>query len=163
MQFDVVPATKADAAELTEIAHAAKRHWGYPPEWMEAWRAELTIEPAFLEENVALVARAERALGFAALSERDGQIWLQHIWVRPEAMGQGVGRALFTRAMREAAQRGFGDLEIEADPNALPFYEHMGAKRVGTAPGNVCGTARDLPLLRVTLARKIISAAERSR
>lgn len=46
MSIALRPATPADAAVLTEIAHAAKRHWGYPERWVQLWRAALTITPA---------------------------------------------------------------------------------------------------------------------
>ena len=31
-------AVPADAARLTEIAFAAKRHWAYPESWVARWR-----------------------------------------------------------------------------------------------------------------------------
>ena len=42
------------------------------------------------------------------------------------------------------------ELRIEADPEAVPFYQRMGAKITGSAPsGSIPG--RRLPLLRYTL------------
>ena len=31
-----------EAGVLTEIAHAAKRHWSYPESWIEYWREDVT-------------------------------------------------------------------------------------------------------------------------
>jgi hypothetical protein len=36
--MQIVRAKPEDAETLTEIAHAAKRHWDYPERWIEAWR-----------------------------------------------------------------------------------------------------------------------------
>jgi hypothetical protein len=36
--MQIVRAKPEDAAALTQIAHAAKRHWDYPERWIEAWR-----------------------------------------------------------------------------------------------------------------------------
>ena len=36
-------ANEADAPALTALVLRAKAHWGYPQEWMDAWRAELTV------------------------------------------------------------------------------------------------------------------------
>jgi hypothetical protein len=38
----IVRAKPEDAANLTGIAFAAKRHWGYPENWIESWRDLLT-------------------------------------------------------------------------------------------------------------------------
>ena len=36
-------AVSGDAAGLTAVAHAAKRHWGYPESWIALWERELTV------------------------------------------------------------------------------------------------------------------------
>jgi hypothetical protein len=38
----------SEAAALTEIAFAAKRHWGYPEHWIAHWRSILTVTPEFV-------------------------------------------------------------------------------------------------------------------
>lgn len=38
-------ALPAEASILTDIAFAAKRHWGYPEAWIAQWRSALTITP----------------------------------------------------------------------------------------------------------------------
>ncbi|MEY2504354.1 MAG: hypothetical protein QOG27_634, partial [Verrucomicrobiota bacterium] len=53
----IVRAKPEDAEILTEIAQAAKRHWGYPESWMVAWRDVLTMRRDFIAANVAYVAR----------------------------------------------------------------------------------------------------------
>jgi hypothetical protein len=56
-------ANAQDAEKLTEIAFAAKRHWGYPEEWMESWRDALTIKPEFItkhETHIALMGERNR-------------------------------------------------------------------------------------------------------
>ena len=42
MELHVRRAMPDEAEALTEIAHAAKRHWGYPENWIERWKANLT-------------------------------------------------------------------------------------------------------------------------
>ena len=144
----IVRATSEDAETVTRIAHAAKRHWGYPETWIAAWRDILTIRPEFITTNVAYIA-VENAgpVGFYVLtSEADGP-HLDHLWILPVAMGRGIGRALFEHAAAQAHKSGFDSLKIEADPNAAAFYERMGAVRVGTRVSEVEGERRELPLL----------------
>ncbi len=60
-----------DAATLTEIAFAAKRHWGYPMSWIESWRDVLTVRPEFIAGHETYAAIDEgRAIGFYALGRK---------------------------------------------------------------------------------------------
>ena len=55
---------------LTAIAWAAKANWGYPADWMEQWRVELTITPEFIAENATFLADLDgQIVGFHALVE----------------------------------------------------------------------------------------------
>jgi GNAT superfamily N-acetyltransferase len=148
----IVPATSADAVCLTEIAFAAKRHWGYPERWIQAWRDILTMRPEFIGANVAYSAIEDgRAVGFYLLTKENDGMHLDHLWILPRAMGRGIGRALFEHAAAEARTLGFDLIRIEADPNAEGFYKRMGATRVGTSVSQVEGERRELPLLEFRL------------
>ena len=72
------------------------------------------------------------------------------LFVEPAVMGHGVGRALWTHALRRARVLRWPELLVEADPHALGFYEAMGATVVGERPSTVV-PGRVLPLLRVTV------------
>jgi GNAT superfamily N-acetyltransferase len=149
---EIVRATAEDAATLTLIAHAAKRHWGYPETWIAAWRETLTMGPEFITANVAYVAVEDgRAIGFYVLTNEPDGPHLDHLWILPSSMGRGIGRALFEHAAAEANRLGFHSMKIEADPNAEAFYKRMGAVRVGTATSETCGERRELPLLELLL------------
>jgi GNAT superfamily N-acetyltransferase len=130
------------------MAFAAKGSWGYPGPWMESWRAALTISPEFITTHETWVAVTEgRAIGFHALVAREGSLWLEHLWIEPARMGQGVGCALFQHAVERARALGFAALEIESDPNATGFYLRMGARQIGVVTATVEGQTRELPRL----------------
>ena len=151
--MQIVRAKPEDAVVLTEIAHAAKRHWGYPERWIESWRNILTMCPEFIAENVTYSAIEEgRPVGFYLLTTENDGIHLDHLWIAPHAMGRGIGRALFEHAIEETRRLGHRTLKIEADPNAEGFYVRMGARRVGEAVTNIEGQRRELPLLLYDLA-----------
>jgi GNAT superfamily N-acetyltransferase len=144
----IVRARPEDAEILTEIAHAAKRHWGYPESWIEAWRDILTMQPKFIAGNIASCAVEEdRIVGFYVLTTEPNGIHLDHLWIVPSAMGRGIGRALFEDAAAKAQTVGFDLIKIEADPNAEGFYKRMGATRVGTSVSKIEGERRELPLM----------------
>ena len=146
--MDLRRAKPEDAAALTEIAVAAKRHWGYPERWIQSWKEVLTIQPEFIARNETYIAYAEvRVVGFYALVSRAGKMSMEHLWVLPNAMGQGVGRALFAHAVQRTKSLGISVIEIESDPNAEGFYERMGARRVGGNVTEMEGEQRILPVL----------------
>lgn len=146
------PARPDDAPRLTALAHAAKRHWGYPEAWIEAWRAALTVTPSDLAVlDVRCAEDGGGLAGFYALGGAPPVCILEHLWVGPEAMGRGVGRALFLDAAARATARGATLLEIDSDPHAEGFYLRMGARRVGTTVDAVLGQRRERPLLRLAL------------
>ncbi|MFJ5550896.1 GNAT family N-acetyltransferase [Streptomyces sp. NPDC093225] len=53
------------------------------------------------------------------------------LFVAPEAVRRGVGRALYRDALARARELGFGRLRIASDPHAAPFYAAMGARPAG--------------------------------
>jgi len=145
-------AKPVEAATLTEIAHAAKRHWGYPENWIEHWKDDLTITPEFISKHEVYVAfSGKEIVGCCALVVDGAVPELEHMWIRPEHIGSGVGRALFLHVKERAANLGLPALEISSDPNAEGFYQRMGARRIGDVESEVEGKPRVLPRMTVDL------------
>jgi len=58
-------------------------------------------------------------------------IYLEDLYVRPEARGRGVGRALLVYLARLAVERGCGRLEwavLDWNESAIRFYKGIGAR-----------------------------------
>ena len=116
----------ADEAHLMLLAPASRRY---------TWDAVLGgfgDDVEIIDELLALV--------FAA-----ADCELEHFWVAPTRMGEGIGRALFTHAVEHCRAIGARRLWISADPNAEGFYARMRARRVGEVPSTPAG--RRLPRL----------------
>ena len=93
-----------EATALTTIAFDAKRHWGYPEDWIKHWETDSTISADFIRENHVYVAEADGKIrGFYALCVKDDKAELEHMWVTPVCIGTGVGKELFLDAMERAA------------------------------------------------------------
>ena len=153
---DVAPiiyrALPAQAARLSQIAIAAKSYWGYPAQWIELWHNQLTISPAYVQNNEVWAAEVDSAvLGFYALRGAAPRMLLDNLWVMPVAINQGIGTALIHHAMARAAALGATVIQIESDPHAEAFYTKMGAVSVGEVGYILSGQRRALPLLEIHL------------
>ncbi len=144
------PARASDAAALTELAHASKRHWGYDEEWITLWQDDLTFTPEIIASQIVHVAEQDSGIvGVLALSHADDQAELQALWVHPDVIGRGLGGELFRRAVDLTQTFGATSLSIVSDPHAEAFYRHMGAVPIGITPSKPAG--RFLPVLAYSL------------
>lgn len=60
-------------------------------------------------------------------------LYLEDLFVLPEARGRGAGKALFAHLAREAVARGCGRMEwmvLDWNQLAIDFYERLGARRL---------------------------------
>ena len=153
---------------LTELALRSKSHWPYSEAFLAACREEMTVHPQqFSDPRRTFVVAARRdddtPIGFLQLripgSSRDdddslfahadvgaasADMELSALFVDPPAIGHGVGKLLWRRAVTLARRAGAEQLLIDSDPHAEAFYAAMGAVRVGDVPsGSVPG--RTLP------------------
>jgi len=141
-----------EAHGLSQIARAAKAYWGYPERWLEIWKPQLTFSPEYFVENEGWVAVADGIpIGFYTLQEKDGTASLENLWVSPEHIGKGIGKSLFLHCVKLSRQRGYKILQLEADPNAVGFYEKMGMHRIGEQHSEVDGQPRSLPIMQIEL------------
>jgi GNAT superfamily N-acetyltransferase len=141
------PARAEEAGALSELAFRAKAHWGYSDDFMDACRDELTYPPELVAAGGFAVADFDgRIAGFYALSKvspSTGEI--DAVFVEPERIGAGVGRALLDHALAAGITAALERIIVQADPNAAAFYEHAGAMRIGEREsGSIPG--RMLPL-----------------
>jgi len=144
----IVRAKAEDAATLTEIAFSAKRLWCYPERWIEAWRDTLTVRADFINAHETYAAVVDgRTVGFYTLRRAGDILRLEHLWVLPEAMNQGVGRTLFAHAVERGKALDYRAMEIESDPNAEGFYQRLGARRIGMRLAELEEKRRELPVL----------------
>ncbi len=129
-----------DSYVLSEIAFNAKRHWNYPEDYFRIWKDELTVTPGYLSKNRVYKAQfQDEILGFCSIYENEsdfysGEIlvqqgfWLEHVFIKPDFHGRGIGRLLVNHAKEFCRQQGISSLLIFVDPFATGFYKKLGAK-----------------------------------
>lgn len=138
-------ASTEDALILSRIAHSAKAHWGYPKEWLDLWRNDLTLSPQKLNENATFIALDENEIiGFCMIADELEYFEIDHCWVNPEHMGKGAGRKLLTHALQQAEYLG-KTFRVLSDPNAQGFYQKFGFELIKEIESKPKG--RHLPLM----------------
>lgn len=143
------PARSDEHALLTQLAFAAKGHWGYSREQLDSWVDELTFTPEYIDSHWVTVAeqpgQEPRVVGVCSLDEAGAKLEIAGMWVCPQAQGLGVGRRLLEAALGHCRERGVAVLRLLSDPHAQGFYAHLGAVLIGFERGSPTG--RLLPLM----------------
>lgn len=145
-------AAPGEASVLTALARRSKAYWGYSDSFMAACEAELTITANRITHETCLVAEEDdEIVGMAGIAECDDGWEICNMFVAPEHIGTGVGGRLCNALIEAAKGMGISELQIDADPNARPFYERMGAVYHSMTPSeSIAG--REIPHLRLTIS-----------
>ena len=135
------PARDADAAAVADVFLAARAGMSYLPALHTEAETRAWIAGVVLAECVVTVAvdgvagdgpagESGRVVGFAAL---DG-LWLEHLYVHPDAHGRGIG----SRLLASAKEAGAGELNLrtfQRNTGARRFYERAGFTVVAVDDG----------------------------
>jgi len=136
---------------LTDLGLRAKAVWGYDATFLARCRAVMAVKAENIATRPHYVAElAGSVAGFYALEPEAAGAGLDCMFVEPDLIGRGVGRALWQHAAATARTLGHAALIVVSDPNAEGFYLKMGCRRIGTRPSEV-EVSRQLPLLRFPL------------
>lgn len=148
----IILAKSTDAPTLTNITLAAKAHWGYSPEQMQAWTEELTITASYILKHPTFLLLEEKTpvAYYSCFEINKNKLQLDNLFVLPEKMGSGYGRLLLTDCIERAKQQSYKTIRLDADPHATAFYQHMGFKIVGQLASSIPG--RFLPIMEQNIA-----------
>ena len=137
MSLELRPGTVADVPVIAALIRGLAEYERLAGE--VTMTEELLIRNLFGERSYAETVIAEeegRAVGFALFFHnfstflgRPG-IYLEDLFVVPEARGRGVGKRLLSHLARLCAERGCGRLEwsvLDWNQSAIRFYESLGA------------------------------------
>jgi GNAT superfamily N-acetyltransferase len=152
IEIHIRPAELSESDRLREIFTAAKSHWGYDRDRVAELAGDLDLSAEALREKEVFVAEVsghDGLAGFATLIPRGEIAILDDLWIDPEFMGRGIGSALFHHLADRARGLGARRLEWETEPNAVGFYEAMGAVYVRDSEPTAWG--RILPIMGIDL------------
>ena len=130
--LQIIRASPVDSPTLKEIAILSKGYWGYSEQLMSKWAQSPIISPESITAACVYKAMVEgTTAGWYRLWDGAKTALLDDLWVLPDFIGQGIGRQLFQHSVNQARKNGALAMELDADPNAAPFYEHMGCYKIG--------------------------------
>lgn len=137
MPPSIRPARIEERDVLDDICFRAKAHWGYDATFMESVRDQIRVSAEAIAlghvwVGVDASGKPGAVMQIDRLSRHAADLSL--MFVAPEAMRGGFGRALFDKARALARAMGVAELLIDSDPQAAGFYAAMGCKRVGAEP-----------------------------
>ena len=136
--FTIRPATIVDVPIILQLIRDLATYERAPNE-VTATEAQL-IEVLFGEKPVAEVLLAfedEMPIGFAVFFHNFSTwlgkpgLYLEDLFVKPEARGKGYGRALLIYLAKIARDRGCGRMEwavLDWNEPAIQFYQKIGAQ-----------------------------------
>lgn len=144
-------AVPEEADELTRIALRSKAHWGYSSTLIDLWADDLRVTPDACDGISVWVIEVDGEVGgFGEIVIEGASAALDDLWIAPGHIGTGLGKLLFDHLAKMARSRGATTMRIEAEPNAVGFYQHMGAAITGEQPSAIV-PGRILPIMEFKL------------
>jgi N-acetylglutamate synthase-like GNAT family acetyltransferase len=159
--FSLSPALASDYKKLSELALCSKAYWGYDQEFLDKCQQELSYSEAQIDSlkfNFVVATHSTHTLGqreiigfYAIDFSYKPNPELEALFVLPNKIGQGVGKALIKAALIDAKKQGSTTLAIQGDPNATQFYLAAGGIQVGELESQSI-PGRFLPLFEIPLS-----------
>ena len=123
----LTPAVAADAAEVAEVVAALESSLYGSSTFSQADLAGEWSE-LDLEQDARVLRDGDRIVGYGVVRDR-GEPWRVEGYVRPDALGRGIGTLIATSLEQGAARRGARRIQnsvLEADAGARRLLESLG-------------------------------------
>ncbi len=87
------------------------------------------------DHHVIVVEQDNRIIGMMALSTTEGTGWIDHLYLHPDVVGQGIGTKLIERATAELGSP-IRLYTFQENLRAIRFYERHGFKAIQYRDGS---------------------------
>ncbi|MDB5096816.1 MAG: family N-acetyltransferase [Cyanobacteria bacterium RYN_339] len=136
MTLNIRPATVEDAPALCDVNLRSIREIcgkDYPPDRLDTWCANKVPGNylKWLADPKLRLYAGERDGRVAGVGLLDVNGWIFLLYVEPEALGSGLGKALLAHMEQEARAMGLGRLQLKSTITARDFYARQGYEDLG--------------------------------
>ena len=138
----VVRAKEESLTDINALIARSKAYWNWPAGYLERALVLQRIDVDYLRAhlNFEVRDRQNELIGFFAVVASDGRVVLDHLWVTPERIGQGIGRWACEYVFQLARDHSWSELWVVPDPPAEGFYQRIGFVDTGErVPSRVSG------------------------
>lgn len=89
----IVTAQEASLEDLNRLIARSKAYWDWPEEYLSRAIPLHRITPSYLRSNrcFELVTKHGELLGFLSITEGNGRVVIDNLWIEPEHIGRGLG------------------------------------------------------------------------
>lgn len=148
MEITFRKAEVSDTKMLRNLAFSSEQFWGYDGRFMEIFDKTFNITPDFIKNHPVYV-------GFVPDSSEPVCFWgmipdgdcgeLEYFYTQSSRLKKGYGRLMWNHLTDWCRRNRIRTLTMVTSPQAVGFYEKMGAYREGTRNSSIDG--RKIPFL----------------
>lgn len=121
-------AAQEDVEVLRRLAYQSEAHWGYHESFMERFHQEFNITKAFLTEHPVFVGETEAEIvAFWGMVQNQEGCELEYFYVASSCLGEGYGKVMWQHMTDWCRNRHIPSIHFVTSPQAVGFYEKMGA------------------------------------
>lgn len=121
-----------ETEELRLLARESEAHWGYDESFMGIFDNTFNITESFIRENPVFSAREGECMAAFWGMRPDENGWeLEYFYVSENVLGKGLGKKMWKHMTGWCEEQGVKQFHFVTSPQAVGFYEKMGAVQDG--------------------------------
>ena len=135
-----VKAQRKNVAHLRHIAFHSEKHWGYSDSFMRVFDEKFNITTEFIETHptfVGVIDDTPKCFWGITLSEDNCE--LEYFYVDENVLGHGYGKTMWLYMLNWCRENKIERISFVTSPQAVGFYEKMGAVVSGEALSTIDG------------------------
>lgn len=119
--------------EINELISASKKYWNDSAEYLSQAIPLLMRSAEYLQENLCfqIMTDDEEICGFFSFNEDGAKHTLDHLWIKPNFIGKGLGRLAINFARELGTKKHWDSILVLPEPGSLEFYKKMGFVETG--------------------------------
>lgn len=129
-----------DKEILRKIAHDSEAYWGYDGMFMRIFDEKFNVSDHFLLKYPVFIGEVGECIlcFWGAVPGEDG-CELEYFYVSAEKIGDGWGKVMWNHFKVWCLEQGIKNVSFVTSPQAVGFYEKMGAVLDGVRPSLIDG------------------------